>query len=258
MFGVATVSFAQEVLEAVTPKHQTLEARVKILEEQLSVLQAQRADDNRSLVPVGAIAVYFGNDPEPPRGWLYCKGQVISDDQQYEALRKHLVKVMPTLQQDGKIYVPDLRGVMLRGLGQNSKNNRANRPGSIGEIQEDAFRSHSHVITTSAAIKAITESQSHEMLVSGDIKEGSDLGRVMWADQLAKVPSEKQKFVRRLYKHEGYLYGQDEAKVKVSDNLSAHKHAVNIPAHDHGGATKLTGSDETRPINIGINYIIKY
>lgn len=86
-------------------------------------------------VPVGSVIAYFGKNA--PEGWILCDGQSIKDKEEYAPLRTLL----------GSDNVPDLRGLFLRGAGQNSQKDyryEGDDGREPGTAQEDAFEKHAH------------------------------------------------------------------------------------------------------------------
>jgi hypothetical protein len=87
-----------------------------------------------SAVPPGTIVAYRSS--RVPEGWLPCDGSAIPDGEQYGKLRELIGAT-----------VPDLRGLFLRGIGQNG--DAAFRfPGDaargLGDLQQDELKAHSH------------------------------------------------------------------------------------------------------------------
>ena len=84
-------------------------------------------------LPVGTIVAYWGTIA--PSGWLICQGQSIAGMSEYAALRQLCGDT-----------VPDLRGLFLRGAGQNSDANLqySDANTSLGGTQVDTFKSHGH------------------------------------------------------------------------------------------------------------------
>ncbi|NJD05783.1 MAG: tail fiber protein, partial [Methylococcaceae bacterium] len=87
-----------------------------------------------SAVPPGTIVAYRSG--RVPEGWLPCDGSPIPEGEQYGKLRDLI-----------GVAVPDLRGLFLRGIGQNSDAG-FRFPGDaargLGELQQDELKAHSH------------------------------------------------------------------------------------------------------------------
>lgn len=116
---------------------------------------------------------------------------------------------------------PDLRGMFLRGTGTSPVNGQAGP--ALRQTQQDSFESHTHGhnITTASAgshTHSYWDRSINEASGSGDYADGDGTG------------------------------GQEPEKTTSSSG--AHTHAIN-------GGVLNTGDAETRPVNYGINYIIK-
>jgi len=86
--------------------------------------------------PAGLIAAYVGG--QIPEGWLDCDGSLIPEGNRYDRLRAITGRKLP-----------DLRGLFLRGLGQNA-DPMFRYEGDAGrnplEVQQDAVQRHVHVM----------------------------------------------------------------------------------------------------------------
>lgn len=85
-------------------------------------------------VPAGTIVAYWSS--RAPGGWLPCDGSPVPEGSEFDELR---AMTGPRL--------PDLRGLFLRGLGQNG--DTAYRYGgdaarTLGQLQPDGLKSHEH------------------------------------------------------------------------------------------------------------------
>jgi microcystin-dependent protein len=87
-----------------------------------------------SAVPPGTIVAYRSG--RIPDGWLLCDGSAIPEGEQYGRLRELIGAT-----------VPDLRGLFLRGIGQNSDpayRYEGDAARGLSELQQDDFKAHSH------------------------------------------------------------------------------------------------------------------
>ncbi len=120
----------------------------------------------------------------------------------------------------GSTQTPNLKGLFLRGTG--SLNSDYVGPG-LKEIQLDSNKSHNHLIDT------YTEDDgdhTHNLTYTyGRTNKGDKSGHAM--DE-----------------------GDSRSKPFTTDRNGIHRHRIN-------SETKLDGESETRPINYGVNYIIK-
>lgn len=123
----------------------------------------------------------------------------------------------------GTNLAPNLQGMFLRGTGTNSINNQAGP--ALRQTQGDLFASHSHPGTTNT-------DGAHE-------HNGQETHRADNDDN--DTPGDY------LGPGQGYPYYQTFAGV-VSNVGSSHKHNF---------TTNAVGGSETRPVNYGVNYIIK-
>lgn len=121
----------------------------------------------------------------------------------------------------GTDHVPDLRGMFLRGTGSTASNNHTGP--DLGAVQEDGFETHTASGTTSSV-----GNHSHGIML--DTGGGGSAG---YGDMITGG------------------FGDDVgANNLVSSNGAG--------AHDHTVTTTTNGGiSETRPVNYGVNYIIK-
>lgn len=168
-------------------------------------------------VPTGSIMPFVG--VVAPNGWLLCDGAVIPSGTYGDNLRTLL----------GGNNTPDLRGMFLRGTGSVAATTGKVGP-SLNTVQQDGIISHLH------GVNIITNSNgnhTHELTrrSNGDngAYDGGDLRR-----------------------SESSASTTDRAVLGVFNTAGAglHNHTVI-------GNTANTGITETRPINYGVNYIIK-
>lgn len=123
------------------------------------------ADDVQRLiddaVPPGVIMAFGGETNRIPHGWELCDGREVSaDDEKYKRLAKAIGTVWGG-SGTPKFYLPDLRGMFLRGVSGDSTRdperesrkaprhgvtttNPGNQGNQVGSLQDDAFRRHEH------------------------------------------------------------------------------------------------------------------
>ena len=85
-------------------------------------------------LPAGAVVALWS--VQIPLGWLLCDGSAVPEGSQYDKLRALV---------NGKL--PDLRGVFLRGAGQNGEaayRYEGDASRAIGSLQLDEFKAHVH------------------------------------------------------------------------------------------------------------------
>ena len=118
----------------VTPRQQILSTPFAI-----QALSASNADNSTYAlhgVPPGTIVAYWGT--AIPTGWLLCDGSGIPAGVAYDKLRALI-----------GANVPDLRGIFLRGAGQNANGGfrySGDAGRTIGSGQGDDFKSHAHTL----------------------------------------------------------------------------------------------------------------
>ena len=122
----------------------------------------------------------------------------------------------------GENNVPDLQGMFLRGAGANEQGGvyDAHIGPDLKEFQNDGFESHLHNVSLSTNT---TGNHYHSYLMRSLRRDASGGGR------------------------NNYLVDDTSGNTSVAGD---HAHSVN-------GNTGSTGITETRPVNYGVNYIIK-
>ncbi|WP_114752466.1 tail fiber protein [Pleomorphovibrio marinus] len=168
-------------------------------------------------VPTGSIMPYIGDTA--PHGWVLCQGQDISNVPGSARLRDLL----------GTATVPDLRGMFLRGTGKNQE--FGNEGPGLLQTQEDMVASHSH----EAGEDLVTANDGgHEHRLPTDGNTDPNLNR----------------------QHRTILYNTIVANSAAYLNFTTQP-GTGEHSHQIEGTTAETGGEETRPINMGVNYIIK-
>ncbi len=163
-------------------------------------------------VPTGSIMPFIGDTA--PNGWVLCHGQDISNVDGSERLRNLL----------GRATVPDLRGMFLRGAGENQEFGKQG-PGLL-ETQEDMLGSHSH--EAGDEMEATGGQHQHNIRSDG--------------------PANAQGNFRSI---DNYIRTNGGDLTNFFTQMDgAHTHQIE-------GNTAESGGEETRPINMGVNYIIK-
>lgn len=120
--------------------------------------------------------------------------------------------------------VPNLQGMFLRGTGTSAVNNQAGP--TLGNTQDDAFESHTITGTAAGA-----GAHSHELKIDNGGGEESK----GWRDNMVNSPD-----------------GPTNGWV----NYSSYTEGVGNHTHTVSGSAD-GGANETRPVNYGVNYIIK-
>ncbi len=177
-------------------------------------------------VPVGTIHAYGGPVSTPTEienlqrsGWLLCDGST-NKISAYPELFKTIGKLWSNGQSPGEdnFKLPDLRGMFLRGLDANRDVDPEGANRSIGGRQEMAVGSHNHHLFSAADISVV------------------DMGNI-----------EANSFVARSVHREG------DPTTRYSYQMGA---TTNEP---HFGVSAMNGGpEESRPVNVAVNFIIKY
>ena len=174
-------------------------------------------------VPTGSIMPYIG--AEAPEGWVICDGRVLSDPET-QALRDLL----------GGNNAPNLQGMFLRGTGESPVNNEDGP--ALMTTQGDGNKEHSHGpgnLSTNS-----TGNHSHTTQFYNDDYNGSGGGDT--------THSGLQRGLEDDVNPTGSISIRTDLPTTTTGN---HSHLVN------SGSTSISGIAETRPVNYGVNYIIK-
>lgn len=169
--------------------------------------------------PTGSIAPFAGTSI--PAGWLLCDGSAIPNNAFHQRLRD-LVGA----------NTPDLRGVFLRGTGTYDSNHSGP---ALGEFQTDEFQEHAHgagQLSTSQSGRHI-----HPIRADGNPTGNSD--------------NDGHAVVGTQYADEGLVDFSENQWWRPIDWAGEHTHNITGSTSVRGDAT------ETRPVNYGINWIIK-
>jgi hypothetical protein len=124
----------------------------------------------------------------------------------------------------GSTTTPNLRGMFLRGTGTAATGKAGP---ALKTVQQDDIASHLHGVNINTDTKG---DHSHEQNISAEYNNGAAPG------------------IRRDFSGDGTSYPYPQGTRTGTEG--AHYHNVN-------GNTANTGTTETRPINYGVNYIIK-
>ncbi|EIA09132.1 tail fiber protein [Flavobacterium frigoris] len=173
-------------------------------------------------VPTGSIMPFIGTTA--PNGWLLCNGSSFASlDVVITANLKALL--------GGSTNTPDLKGIFLRGIGRQCNAYGCYEGPELKAIQQDDLKSHLH-----AASLPTNSAGSHNH------NDNSNFNRVLSMDGKYTV---------------GGTDNNNGSGEEV--NLVNSKTIGYDGAHTHtaSGNTNNTGGTETRPINYGVNYIIK-
>jgi microcystin-dependent protein len=189
-------------------------------EKLMSVPYALHAQNG---APTGSIMPYVGSTA--PTGWMLCDGRSIPNTFEYDALKTIL---------GNATNVPDLRGMFIRGTGTNGVTGYTTYAGpSLGARQAEMVGTHTH--TQQGTITTASDGSHSHTIYSyrGGNVSSSTSGATLIAD--IEVPASGT---------DDRAYGTTAA--------GSHTHSVTL-----SGNTANNSGTETRPVNYGVNYIIK-
>jgi len=184
-------------------------------------------------VPVGSIMPFAGPKSNIPEGWLYCDGTSYASTGIFGKLYDAIGYAWGD--DAGKFRVPDLRGYFLRGADDGSgidpdsstrtaKYSGGNTGDAVGSFQNDEYGSHNHPASSD------TE-PDHDHTIYGekasDINDGNDNDHVL-----------------------------NNGGSNDTDNIT--ENTGMDGGHNHVITISNAGGNETRPVNAGVNFIIKY
>ena len=169
-------------------------------------------------VPTGSIMPFIGT--VAPRGWILCDGRALP------GTATELIALL------GSNNAPDLRGMFIRGAGTNQDNSYSTNVGpALKVIQADSLESHLHEKGTIATTSAGDHTHTSTFYNDNYDARGGSFDREWGLEDDSDING-------------GY-----KPVITTSSN-GAHTHAIS-------GSTATTGARETRPVNYGVNYIIK-
>lgn len=191
-----------------------------ISDEQLNSVPYAIAADNG--VPTGAIMPFVGTSAQVPVGWLLCDGAAIPSGIQYNALI--------TLQGNN---TPNLQGMFLRGAGTN---NFTSVTTTLKGVQDDSNLQHSHTATVT-----VNNGGNHRhKLTYGN--GGGEAGVLAISGDGAGIITD--------ISGSGFNNGGNTPRPHSMPLGGTHGHSASASIAD-------SGSTESRPVNYGVNYIIK-
>lgn len=185
-------------------------------------------------VPTGSIMPYIGTTA--PIGWVMCDGSKLSTDGSADAL---IILVGD--------YAPDLRGMFIRGAGQNGNTTNAAeiQPNTLKTVQTSDNKSHNHTGST-----ANNGSHQHNMFTANTSNNNhQNLGNADTTDQMYKVSARRDD-------NGGWNTELKYSPDQTNDAVDRGRTSSN-GEHNHSFTTANSGTTESRPINYGVNYIIK-
>ncbi len=209
-----------------------LTARVRSLESEEFVgtlrdrfKESVKADALR-MRPIGMILPFYGKEDQVPDGFVLCDDRSLSRTEEggkYRDLCDFLVVANPKLKiGDDLVKVPDLRGMFLRGLDPDGDIDPDGKSRSLGNRQDDQFQIHHHEVYAPAA----------------------DNGRSTFLEAQ----------VRKKFPDDGVNTAAFVVHHDSTNNQKVYRAGKLIQA----GTQELRTGEETRPVNVAVNFIIKY
>lgn len=191
-------------------------AKYYALKGQVKLLETRWPKEGYQHLPIGSIVAYHRTGtPGSDSGWLPCDGKPVPGGQLYDTLRG----ICET--------TPDLRGMFLRGAGQNTDPN-----------YQYAGDQHRLVGVPQAYATGQPNMEKNKFRVAGDGPHIHLLeGRIC-------KDGKKEEWQHNYGGWRGYIDGKAKT-IGSGENDGSHSHKV------------LGGDDETRPNNYAVNFIIK-
>lgn len=194
-------------------------------------------------MPTGSVIAFAGT--ATPSGWIICNGGLYGRTSGDPSPQPNLFNVIGTTYGVGDslttFAIPDLRGMFVRGV-DNVRNIDPLR--AFGSQQADAFKSHNHSGNTGLF------NATHTHSFSGTT--GTD------------SPDHTHSFGPTGGAGSTYWFGGSSTGANSGNTGGAstrHTHAysgtTSSGGSDHQHTISSDGQNETRPINVAMNYIIK-
>jgi microcystin-dependent protein len=186
-------------------------------------------------VPVGTVVAYAGDKNNVPEGWLICDGtSVLQSD--YPQLYAAIGSAWGA--SGSSFNVPDLRGMFLRGV-NDGRSDAYKDPDSGSRV---ALKAGGNTGDKTGSIQAgETKSHNHSASASNSGAHSHNINFAM-ADVSASWTGNGYWPVNPAHRNNG-------AWNKSTDQTPDHTHTISIGNN---------GGNETRPVNAGVYYIIKY
>ncbi|BAO74695.1 tail fiber protein [Winogradskyella sp. PG-2] len=170
-------------------------------------------------VPTGSIMPFVGTSSDVPAGWALCNGQTLPTT---------ATKLIAMIGNNA----PDLGGMFLRGAGSN---NMTSTETVLNETQDDDYKSHNH----DSGSLVTSSDGAHKHLKT------ESLINVQYGETYTNI---------RI----GFVSGSLPQATNDSDIAGNHTHSIFGNTDVSGGNADNNPEDtETRPVNYGVNYIIK-
>lgn len=208
--------------------------------------------------PSGSILCYGGT--VAPSGYFICDGSAI-DRTLYSTLFGIIGIIYGAGDGITTFNIPDLRGIFIRGLDSGSGIDPAR---TIGSQQAHAFQQHNHSGTTQPE-------SNHTHTISGNTNNQSNDHKHQLSSNITIISPSTPTALNYIAKEYNngtnysnyYLFSGTSTSAtlgKTSNTNTNHIHNYNGSssagtAHDH--TISSYGQNETRPVNLALNWIIK-
>ena len=186
-------------------------------------------------VPTGSIMPFIGTTA--PSGWLLCDGGTIE-------LVPHTVALRNLLESNN---TPDLQGMFLRGAGRSplSTTTAVKEGPLLRRTQQDSNKSHIH--NKGSLFATDTEATGREGRITGGKHNHHKTVGTKEYDRITRVGTGDNVTTTARGAYSGLL---DLINSQVMPDAGRHEHTIS-------GAVASSGDEESRPVNYGVNYIIK-
>ena len=189
--------------------------------EHIRMVKTCLQNPESSFVPPGVVHPYAGATCPP--GYLFCHGQSISRTT-YAALFAAIGTAYGSVDANS-FNAPELRGYFIRGVNTSGAGIDYGR--TLGNVQTDAIKSHTHDASHSHTASQVTHNHSYTAATTGVQTSGGGVSQIN--DSL-------------------YTANTSDATPAITVNAAV--------VTTSGPSTGV--STETRPYNVAMNYIIKY
>jgi hypothetical protein len=194
-------------------------------------------------VPTGSIMPFVGASTDVPNGWVLCNGG---------ALPTTATKLIDMIGDNA----PNLGGMFLRGAGDNTNTGYETNDGpALNSTQGDLNKTHNHVASDADNALINSYKASHEHNITAEEFYDFNLDDLSFTGTTGNAILQQDTFT--------------SAGVVTTDGPFSQSFPISNPSrtfstasgggHNHtiSGATANTGAVESRPVNYGVNYIIK-
>lgn len=222
-------------------------ANVPLLQTTADLNASQIAGAASALLPSGVVLPFAGSSA--PSGWLLCDGSEISQTTYanlFAALSTtYNTQINPTTGSawaapaGGNFRVPDYRGIFLRGVGTASGKDAV----TLGGHQTEKTKTPATAFTTAASSVSGTATSAGVDLTHNHTVTESGYGTP------GVINIAYSNGGTGFYNRGGGLLGT------ANSGTMAHSHALSATAA--ASTVNGGGDNETRPLNKGVNYIIK-